>query len=159
MFDRFTVPARRSVAFARQEARALGHESIGPEHLLLGLLRQENAPAAVVLNALGATTERARSAVLRIRGRDPNASTGDAAAADTPFSREAKDSLERALRESLSLRHPRVETGHVLLGVLGDERSGAVRVLIELGIPPEHARDGVVDAWALDLGRPGAGEA
>ena len=113
MFERFTEAARQVVVFAQDEARALGHEWIGTEHLLLGLLREPDRPAARVLRPLGLNLETVRAEVLARVGRGAGPGTGQ-----IPFTPPAKHALELALREALALGDDWIGTGHLLLGLV-----------------------------------------
>ena len=98
MFERFTERARQVVVLAQDEARALKHNYIGTEHILLGLLREEEGLAARVLESLDITVEEVRAQVARIVGQGDEVTTGQ-----IPFTPRAKKVLELALREALSL--------------------------------------------------------
>ena len=89
MFERFTERARQVVVLAQEEARMLSHDHIGTEHMLLGLLREEEGAAARVLEGLGITAERARAEVVRIAGTGSNGTAGQ-----IPFTPNAKKMLE-----------------------------------------------------------------
>ena len=97
MFERFTERARQVVVLAQEEARTLKHNYIGTEHILLGLLREEEGLAARVLESLDITVERVRSQVARIVGSGEEVTAGQ-----IPFTPRAKKVLELALREALS---------------------------------------------------------
>src|SRR3984957_18214402 len=112
MFERFTEQARQVVVLAQEEARTLKHDYIGTEHILLGLLREEDGVAARVLTDLRLPVERARGQVVRIVGSGQNVTSGQ-----IPFQPRAKKVLELALREALSLRHDYIGTEHILLGL------------------------------------------
>ena len=96
MFERFTERARQVVVLAQEEARTLKHNYIGTEHILLGLLREEEGLAARVLESLDITVERVRSQVVRIVGSGEEVTAGQ-----IPFTPRAKKVLELALREAL----------------------------------------------------------
>ena len=99
MFERFTERARQVVVLAQEEARTLKHNYIGTEHILLGLLREEEGLAARVLESLDITVERVRAQVVRIVGSGEEVTSGQ-----IPFTPRAKKVLELALREALSPR-------------------------------------------------------
>ena len=99
MFERFTERARQVVVLAQEEARTLKHNYIGTEHILLGLLREEEGLAARVLESLDITVERVRAQVVRIVGSGEEVTAGQ-----IPFTPRAKKVLELALREALSAR-------------------------------------------------------
>src|SRR4028118_2140761 len=125
MFERFTERARQVVVLAQEEARILKHNYIGTEHILLGLLREEEGLAARVLESLDITVERVRAQVVRIVGSGEEVTSGQ-----IPFTPRAKKVLELALREALSLGHNYIGTEHILLGpVPEDEGLAAPRLL------------------------------
>src|SRR5712692_7385061 len=113
MFERFTERARQVVVLAQEEARTLKHNYIGTEHILLGLLREEEGLAARVLESLDITVERVRAQVVRIVGSGEEVTSGQ-----IPFTPRAKKVLELALREALSLGHNSAGTEHILLGLV-----------------------------------------
>ena len=135
MFERFTERARQVVVLAQDEARVLKHNYIGSEHVLLGLLRAENGIAARALASLGITVDEARAQVIRIVGRGAEDSPGQ-----LPFSPRAKQTLERALREALSLGHRYIGTEHILLGLVTVADGVAARVFEALDAEPEEVR-------------------
>ncbi len=112
MFERFTEQARQVVVLAQEEARTLRHDYIGTEHLLLGLLREENGLAARACASLNIDVERVRAQVVGIVGPRDEVASGQ-----LPFTPRAKKVLELALREALSLGHNYIGTEHVLLGL------------------------------------------
>ena len=139
MFERFTERARQVVVLAQEEARTLKHNYIGTEHILLGLLREEEGLAARVLESLDITVERVRAQVVRIVGSGEEVTSGQ-----IPFTPRAKKVLELALREALSLGHNYIGTEHILLGLLGEEERLGGGTLAGLGITKERARDWLV---------------
>jgi ATP-dependent Clp protease ATP-binding subunit ClpC len=141
VFERFTGRARQVVVLAQEEARALGHNSIGTEHLLLGLLRVEEGLAGRVLDSLGVTAEEVRVQVAGIAGRGDEVTAGQ-----IPFTPRAKKVLELALREALSLGHNWIDTEHVLLGLVRENGGVAVRILLDLDADPEKVWDAVTSA-------------
>jgi ATP-dependent Clp protease ATP-binding subunit ClpA len=122
--ERFTEPARKVVVLAEQEARALSHNYVGTEHILLGLLREEESLAARVLDTLDITVEEVRLQVARIVGQGDRATTGQ-----IPFTPRTKKVLELAWREALSLGHNRISTEHILLGLVRENEGIAARIL------------------------------
>src|SRR3954470_8437172 len=122
-----TDDTRLAVAFARQEAEALGCGSVGTEHILLGLTRLEDAPVAALLAALGATAQATRDAAAALSPRA-------VATAVTPRCRAA---LQGALREARAMGDDKVEPEHVLLALLDDPDAGAARTLERLGVLPD----------------------
>jgi ATP-dependent Clp protease ATP-binding subunit ClpC len=152
VFERFTERARQVVVLAQEEARGLGHDFVGTEHLLLGLIREEKGLAAHVLESLGVTVAETRASVERIVGRgQPAASIGQ-----IPFTQGAKRALELALREALGLGHNYIGTEHVLLGLLRVDEGPASEILGELGTDAETVRNRVVEQLApAQAPRPG----
>jgi hypothetical protein len=139
MFERFTDQARRVIIVASQEARDLGHDSIGTEHILIGLARAEDSVAREVLASFGITAERAVEEVEREVGRGTAEETGH-----IPFTREAKNALELSLREALQLGHSDIGTEHLLLGLAREGESPGARVLRRLGADLETVRARVI---------------
>jgi ATP-dependent Clp protease ATP-binding subunit ClpC len=135
VFERFTERARQVVVLAQDEARTLKHDYIGTEHLLLGLLREEEGLAARVLGALGITQEAARAQVAGIVGTGTEIKTGQ-----VPFTRRAKEVLELALREALSLGHNYIGTEHILLGMVRENGGVGAQVLGDLGADADRVR-------------------
>jgi ATP-dependent Clp protease ATP-binding subunit ClpC len=139
VFERFTERARQVVVLAQDEARALGHGYIGTEHILLGILREEEGLGAQVLAALGVTDVEVRDRVARIDGRGDEIPIGQIA-----FTPPAKRALELSLREALSLGHNHIGTEHLLLGLVRYNQGVGPQVLLELGIDAETVRGGVI---------------
>ncbi len=139
MFERFTERARQVVVLAQEEARALKHNYIGTEHLLLGLLREEEGVAARVFDKLEISVEEVRAAVVRIVGSGEEVPQGQ-----IPFTPRAKKVLELALREALSLGHNYIGTEHILLGLIREEEGVATRILLDLDADPEKIRNEVM---------------
>jgi len=139
MFERFTDKARRVVVLAQEEARLLGHASIGTEHILLGLLREGDGVAARALDSLGVGLQAARERVEADAGRGPGHS------GHIPFTPEAKRTLELSLREALQLGQNYIDTEHILLGLVGDPASPGARVLAELGGTADAVRQRVAE--------------
>lgn len=139
MFERFTERARQVVVLAQEEARNLGHGYIGTEHILLGLLREEEGLAARVLESLGITTDPARERVVAIVGRTTEEHSGQ-----LPFTPRGKKVLEMSLREALSLGHNYIGTEHILLGLVREGEGAGVRVLDDMGATSEIVRHDVL---------------
>jgi ATP-dependent Clp protease ATP-binding subunit ClpA len=139
VFERFTEPARQVVVFAQDEARKLKHNYIGTEHLLLGLLREEEGMAARVLESLGVGLEDARAELGRIVGAGDEVTPGL-----IPFTPRAKRVLEAALREALTLGHNHIGTEHVLLGLTREADGVAMQILLELDADAEKIRSETV---------------
>lgn len=139
MFERFTERARQVVVLAQEESRMFKHHYIGSEHILLGLLREQEGVAARVLESFDVTVERVREQVVRIVGPGEDVPTGQ-----IPFTPRAKKILELSLREALSLGHNYIGTEHVLLGLLHQGEGVAVRILVLLGAEPDRIREEVM---------------
>jgi ATP-dependent Clp protease ATP-binding subunit ClpA len=162
IFNRFAKEARRSVEAALQEARMLGHDSLGDEDLLLGILRADEGIAAEALSSLGVTLEDARSeseamfsgalASIGISLEGIRREAGDAfdmrvpEKRRIPFAPGAKKVLERAVRTSVRLGVNYLGTEHILLAILENEDGTAVRILARLGVAPEMLEDRLFDA-------------
>ncbi|MGO8683756.1 MAG: ATP-dependent Clp protease ATP-binding subunit [Thermoleophilia bacterium] len=139
MFERFTERARQVVVLAQEEARSLKHNYIGTEHLLLGLLREEEGVAARVLETLEVSVEEVRAAVVRIVGGGEESPQGQ-----IPFTPRAKKVLELALREALSLGHNYIGTEHILLGLIREDEGIAARILLDLDADPDKIRNEIM---------------
>lgn len=152
MFSRFARIARRCVETAVEEARWLGHDSVGDEDLLLGVLRTGEGLAAEALSFLGVTLEAAREesegmlaeALSSVGISLDEVRRGAGGAFEMripddrriPFSPRAKKALEGALREATRLQDNRITDEHVLRGLLREEDGTAVRLLGNLGVTP-----------------------
>jgi prophage maintenance system killer protein len=145
MFTRFTDRARRVVVLAQEEARELGHGSVGTEHLLLGLLAEGEGIAALALESLDISLEEARDRVEEIAGRGQGRPAGR-----IPFTPRAKQVLEGSLREALQLGHTYIGTEHLLLSLLAEDGGIAAQVLAGRGASYALVRERVV---ALLAGR------
>src|SRR4051812_12751148 len=139
MFERFTERARQVVVLAQEEARILKHNYIGTEHILLGLLREEEGLAARVLESLDITVERVRAQVVRIVGSGEEVTSGQ-----IPFTPRAKKVLELAFREALSLGHNYIGTEHILLGLVRENEGVAARILLDFDADSEKIRNEVI---------------
>jgi hypothetical protein len=128
MFERFTDRARRVVVAAQEEARLLGHNHIGSEHLLLGLLREQGGMAGQALKAAGVTLEAARDQVEELAGPGSKSPAGH-----IPFTQRAKKILELSLREALEQKKGYIGTEHILLGLIRDADGGGALVAERLG--------------------------
>ena len=157
IFNRFAKEARRCVVAAVEEARILGHDSIGDEDLLLGILRADEGVAAEALSSLGVTLEDAREESEEMLS-DALSSIGISLgeirreAGDTfemrippgrrlPLSPRAKNVLVQARKEMRRLGDNYLGTEHVLLGILSNEDGAAVRILAGMGVSPEALED------------------
>ena len=147
MLQRFTGRARRAVHLAQDEARLLRHDYIGTEHLLLGLLYEEEGVAARALGSLGISREGVRAQVEEITGCGEHVPAGH-----IPFTASAKKALELSLREALALGHHYIGTEHLLLGLLREGEGIAARVLTRLGTDHARARDRVLGVLTEEPG-------
>jgi Clp amino terminal domain, pathogenicity island component len=147
VFERFTERARQVVVLAQDESRALGHNYIGTEHLLLGLLREEEGLAARVLEALDITVAEVRAEVARIIGSGEEVVTGQ-----IPFTPRGKKVLELALREALSIGHNHIGTEHILLGLVREGEGVAMQILLGFDADADKIRNEVIRALAGPAG-------
>ena len=161
MFLRFTDESRASVEAAFEEARMLGHDSLGDEDLLLGLLRADEGVGAEALSSLGVTLEEAREesegmlsdalSSIGISLEDVRREAGDAFDMrlpddrKIPYSPRAKNALVGARKEMRRLRDNHLGTEHVLLGIVGNEDGTAVRMLGRLGVSPEALEERLLE--------------
>jgi ATP-dependent Clp protease ATP-binding subunit ClpC len=161
MFLRFTDESRASVEAAFEEARMLGHDSLGDEDLLLGLLRADEGVGAEALSSLGVTLEEAREesegmlsdalSSMGISLEDVRREAGDAFDMrlpddrKIPYSPRAKNALVGARKEMRRLRDNHLGTEHVLLGIVGNEDGTAVRMLGRLGVSPEALEERLLE--------------
>lgn len=143
MFDRYTERAKRVLMFAQDEARRLNHSYIGTEHLLLGLVREGEGPAARVLSGLGMGVDltKVRSAVEVTIGRGERELAGDISL--TPHARK---SIELAAEEARRLGHNYIGTEHLLLGLVAEGEGMATGILESLGAHPDAVRNAMVFA-------------
>lgn len=139
MFERFTERARQVVVLAQDEARALRHDYIGTEHLLLGLLREEEGLAARTLAELGVTLNDARDEARKIVGLGEGGTAGQ-----IPFTPRAKQTLELSLREALRLGHTYIGTEHILLALARPDAGVAAQILAALEVDAEQVRAQVI---------------
>jgi ATP-dependent Clp protease ATP-binding subunit ClpC len=128
-FDKFTERARKVLALAQEEARRFNHSYIGTEHILLGLVREEEGMAAKILSNLGIGLNKVRAAVEFIIGRGEGSSQTDVGL--TP---RAKRVIELAVDEARLLGHQYIGTEHILLGLLREGEGVAAGVLESLGV-------------------------
>jgi prophage maintenance system killer protein len=139
----FTDRHRQAVDLAMEQARQLGHDHLGTEHLLLGLLGAGDGVAVQVLESMGIPLEEVRSRVEGIIGRSP--STRAARIQPTPRARRV---LGLTMREALALGHHDVGTGHLLLALLREGHGIAAQVLTALGADHTRVREQVLDLIA-----------
>jgi ATP-dependent Clp protease ATP-binding subunit ClpC len=140
MFERFTDRARRVIVDAQNEARSLGHNYIGPEHILLGLVNEGDGVGAKALEAMQISTDAIRGRIEEITGRgQAPPGTGH-----IPFTPRAKKVLELSLREALQLSHNYIGTEHILLGLIHEGDGVAAQVLVGLGVDLDRTRQLVI---------------
>jgi ATP-dependent Clp protease ATP-binding subunit ClpC len=135
MWQRFTERARRVVFFARDEAERLGENSVGTEHLLLGLVRESDGVAARILDRLGVSRESIRLAV------DQHVPHGqEAPGQDYMLTPQAKRMIDLAYEEARRLDNDYIGTEHLLLGLLREEEGLSAKILTGLGADLECIR-------------------
>jgi ATP-dependent Clp protease ATP-binding subunit ClpC len=139
MFERFTDRARRVVVLAQEEARLLGHNYIGTEHILLGLIHEQDGVAAKVLDRLGISLDAVRTKVEAIIGEGRGAPSGH-----IPFTPRSKKVLELSLREAMALGHNYIGTEHILLGLVREGEGVGATVLVSLGAELDRVRHEVI---------------
>src|SRR5512133_2964747 len=150
MFERFTEKARRVVVYAQEEARMLNQNYIGTEHLLLGLIREQDGIAAKALESLDISLEDVHQQVEELIGRGTYVPTGH-----IPFTPRAKKVLELSLREALQLGHNYIGTEHILLGLIREGEGVAAQVLLNLGADLEKVRSAVIQLLSGYYGKQG----
>jgi ATP-dependent Clp protease ATP-binding subunit ClpC len=139
MFERFTDRARRVLVLAQEEARLQNHSYIGTEHILLGLIHEEEGIAAHAFLRCGITVETARRAVEETVGAGAEPPGGS-----PPFTPRAKKVLELSLREALQLGHSYIGTEHLLLGLIREGDGVAVTIIQDLGVELGQLRQEVI---------------
>lgn len=139
MFERFTEKAIKVVMLAQEEARRLGHNFVGTEQILLGLIGESTGIAAKVLKSMGVNLKDARVEVEKIIGRGSGF-----VAVEIPFTPRAKRVLELSLEEARQLGHNYIGTEHILLGLLREGEGVAARVLETLGAESSKIRTQVI---------------
>ena len=139
MFERFTEKAIKVIMLAQEEARRLGHNFVGTEQILLGLIGEGTGVAAKVLKSLGVNLKDSRIEVEKIIGRGSGF-----VAVEIPFTPRAKRVLELSLEEARQLGHNYIGTEHLLLGLIREGEGVAARVLENLGIDLTKVRTQVI---------------
>ena len=177
MFERFAKDAREAVVHAQDEARTLGVDRIGTEHVLLGTVRSPDTVAAQALGRLGVDHADLLAAVRSLPAHtiDADALAGigidleavraqvdasfgpgslDAVTGSTPkkghlpFDADAKKLLEVALREAIRCKHRRIDSGHLLLAAVRLDDTAAYQALAAVGVGPSAVREAVTAVWA-----------
>jgi ATP-dependent Clp protease ATP-binding subunit ClpC len=139
MFERFTEKAIKVIMLAQEEARRLGHNFVGTEQILLGLIGEGTGVAAKVLKSMGVNLKDARVEVEKIIGRGSGF-----VAVEIPFTPRAKRVLELSLEEARQLGHNYIGTEHLLLGLIREGEGVAARVLENLGVDLSKVRTQVI---------------
>jgi ATP-dependent Clp protease ATP-binding subunit ClpA len=144
MFERFTDRARRVLVLAQEEARLLNHNFIGTEHILLGLIHEEEGVAAKALESLGIGLD-----AVRIKVMDTIGPAGSSMTGSPPFTPRAKKVLELSLREALQLGHNYIGTEHMLLGIVREGEGVAAQVLVAMGADLAVVRQAVIQRLSM----------
>jgi len=132
MYQRFTEKAEKAIAFSQQSAVDLGHNYVGTEHILLGLVKEGSGVAARVLQAQGITEEKILKEIDELIGKGEAA--GEAPVGFTP---RTKRVLELAFKEARRMGQGYIGTEHLLLGIMKEGESVAVRIMMDLGVDPQ----------------------
>lgn len=148
MFERFTAEARNTVLMAQEEARSLGHDYIGTEHILLALVAVDAPPVGVVLAPYGITRDAVRADILGIVGRGEGAGAGH-----IPFTPRSKKVLELSLREALKLKHKTIEPAHILLGLIREGEGVAAQILVQHSVDLRRLRGEIAAHMGGNLGK------
>lgn len=139
MFERFTEQSIKVIMLAQEEARRLGHNFVGTEQILLGLIGEGTGIASKVLKEHGVTLKNARNEVEKIIGRGSGFTP-----AEIPFTPRVKRMLEISLEEARKLDHNYIGTEHLLLGLLQDSEGVAAKVLDNLGVERDKIRTQII---------------
>jgi ATP-dependent Clp protease ATP-binding subunit ClpC len=142
MLDKFTARARKVILIAREEATRLHHDAVGTEHILLGLIREGEGGAATVLRKFGLSLEMVRRQVEKLVPPGGGMRT----VGDIPFTARAKSVIGHAVEESGLLNHNYVGTEHLMLGIIRETESVAVKVLTHLNVDPDDLRLEVISS-------------
>ncbi|GAH29061.1 unnamed protein product, partial [marine sediment metagenome] len=129
MFKRYTEKAKRAIMIAQEEAINLNHDYIGTEHILIGLIKEEEGVASQVLRQLGVNVDKVVEEVERLVGKGEYQQVGEIA-----FTPRAKKVLELASQEASQLKNNYIGTEHILLGLIKEGSGVGVRILADLGI-------------------------
>ena len=152
MFERFTEKAIKVIMLAQEEARRLGHNFVGTEQVLLGLIGEGTGIAAKTLKSMGVNLKDARVEVEKIIGRGSGF-----VAVEIPFTPRAKRVLELSWDEARQLGHNYIGTEHLLLGLIREGEGVAARVLENLGVDLNKVRSNVVKMLGDSKPTAGAG--
>jgi ATP-dependent Clp protease ATP-binding subunit ClpC len=129
MFKRYTEKAKKAIMIAQEEAVNLNHDYIGTEHILIGLLKEEEGVASQVLKQLGVNVDKVVEEVERLVGKGEYQQVGE-----VTFTPRAKKVLELASQEASQLKNNYIGTEHILLGLIKEGSGVAVRILTDLGV-------------------------
>ncbi len=132
MYGRFTEKAEKAITFSQESAMTLGHNYVGTEHLLLGLVKEGTGVAARVLQSQGVNEDKVLKQIEELIGRGED--TGEQPLGFTP---RTKRVLELSFREARKMGQNYIGTEHLLLGIMKEGESVAVRILIDLGVDPQ----------------------
>lgn len=137
----FTDDVRKSLACAREESARLRHEYVGSEHILLGMLRNDNVAVQVI-----ESFDVSRHTLFdKVDGVVKRGISGHPTGPDLPYTSRAKKVLELAMTEAREMNHSHVGTEHMLLGLLREERGIGAQVLVDAGITLDPARERVLE--------------
>ncbi len=155
MNDKFTERVRKVIFLAREEASRLQHDSIGTEHLLLGLLREGEGIAATVLSNLGLDLDAIRQSVESMVAH----TGGTLTIGEIPFTANARRVLELAVDEARQMGHSYVGTEHLLLGLIREGEGVAAKVLMDMGVDRKKVREETLKLLGGHANQPQQGEA
>jgi hypothetical protein len=147
MFERFSERARQVVVLAQQEARELGHDYIGTEHLLIAVLREQVGVPRALLATISLTADEARAAAIGIVGRGEGPSP-----AQVPFTPRAARVVQLSVGEALGMGRAAVETEHLLLALIDVGEGTGARILREAGADARAIRALAAGEIDVDLG-------
>lgn len=145
MYGRFTEKAERAINLSQESAMKLGHSYVGTEHLLLGLLREGTGVAARVMQGQGVTEEKVLKEIDELIGRGESGSKQP-----SDFTPRTKRVLEISLLEARRLGHSYIGTEHLLLGIMKEGESVAVRIMADLGVDPQKMFNDLVKMLSED---------
>ncbi|MDP8230649.1 MAG: ATP-dependent Clp protease ATP-binding subunit [Candidatus Gorgyraea atricola] len=141
MFNRFTERARKVILLAKEEAKRFNHDYIGTEHILLGLVREGEGVAAVVLQKMGLSLQQIRLEIEKLVKPGPST----VISGDIPFTPKAKKAVEFSGEEARALGHNYIGTEHLLLGLIREGEGVASQVLLNMGVDLDKVRGEVVE--------------
>lgn len=139
MFERFTSQAIKVIMLAQEESRRLGHNFVGTEHMLLGLIAEDTSVAGKVLKSQGINLENTRIEVEKIIGRGSGTIN-----VEIPFTPGAKRALELSLENARELGHDYIGTEHLLLGLVQEKEDVGAKVLENLGVDLSKVKPQVI---------------